>query len=209
MRQPRRKRSCTNQTNPRARIALAHKALAISPLCADAYVLLAEEEAKLRRRWNTIARASRRVSRRLEPKGSSSMPDISGVSSKPGPTCAHERVWPLSSTCSARLMPRSAAKPQRQPGDPLSPGDVGVSLKKYDEDSSALWLYTQALIAFRENDANDKRAEQLAKKLGRRIVTFPPVLRGQRRRSHRQMGTSPWAARTRRLNTSTNGASTG
>jgi tetratricopeptide (TPR) repeat protein len=46
MRQPRRKRSCTNQTNPRARIALAHKALAISPLCADAYVLLAEEEAK-------------------------------------------------------------------------------------------------------------------------------------------------------------------
>jgi hypothetical protein len=34
------------QTNPRARVALAHKALAISPLCADAYVLLAEQEAK-------------------------------------------------------------------------------------------------------------------------------------------------------------------
>jgi ST7 protein len=31
------------QTNRRARVALAHKALAISPLCADAYVLLAEE----------------------------------------------------------------------------------------------------------------------------------------------------------------------
>ena len=36
----------SDQTNPRARIALAHKALAISPLCADAYVLLAEQEAK-------------------------------------------------------------------------------------------------------------------------------------------------------------------
>jgi hypothetical protein len=35
-----------DQTNPRARVALAHKALTISPLCADAYVLLAEEEAK-------------------------------------------------------------------------------------------------------------------------------------------------------------------
>jgi len=27
-------------------VALAHKALTISPLCADAYVLLAEEQAK-------------------------------------------------------------------------------------------------------------------------------------------------------------------
>src|SRR5262249_48596951 len=35
-----------DQSNPRARVALARKALAISPLCADAYVLLAEEEAK-------------------------------------------------------------------------------------------------------------------------------------------------------------------
>src|SRR6266849_8248469 len=35
-----------DQTNPRARVALARKALTISPLCADAYVLLAEEQAK-------------------------------------------------------------------------------------------------------------------------------------------------------------------
>ena len=35
-----------DQTNPHTRIALAQKALAISPLCADAYVLLAEERAK-------------------------------------------------------------------------------------------------------------------------------------------------------------------
>src|SRR5260370_5489212 len=35
-----------DHTNSRARIALAHKALTISPLCADAYVLLAEEDAK-------------------------------------------------------------------------------------------------------------------------------------------------------------------
>jgi hypothetical protein len=35
-----------DQTSPRARVAFAHKALAISPLRADAYVLLAEEDAK-------------------------------------------------------------------------------------------------------------------------------------------------------------------
>ncbi len=37
-----------DQTSSRARIALAHKALTISPLCADAYILLAEEAAKSR-----------------------------------------------------------------------------------------------------------------------------------------------------------------
>ena len=34
-----------DRTTSRSRIALAHKALAISPLCADAYNLLAEEAA--------------------------------------------------------------------------------------------------------------------------------------------------------------------
>ncbi|HXA70914.1 MAG TPA: hypothetical protein VNW24_10720, partial [Stellaceae bacterium] len=34
------------RTTSRSRIALARKALGISPLCADAYVLLAEEEAR-------------------------------------------------------------------------------------------------------------------------------------------------------------------
>ena len=34
-----------DETNPAKRLALAHKALSISPYCADAYVLLAEEEA--------------------------------------------------------------------------------------------------------------------------------------------------------------------
>ncbi len=38
-----------DQSSPRARVALARKALAVSPLCADAYVLLAEEEGKSKR----------------------------------------------------------------------------------------------------------------------------------------------------------------
>jgi ST7 protein len=39
-----------DQTSPRARVALARKALTMSPLCTDAYVLLAEEEASQSRK---------------------------------------------------------------------------------------------------------------------------------------------------------------
>src|SRR5439155_25865151 len=37
-------------------------------------------------------------------------------------------------------------------------------LKQYDEDGSALWLYTQALVAFRDNEVSDNKTEELAKK---------------------------------------------
>lgn len=39
-----------DENNPAKRISLAHKAISISPLCADAYVLLAEEQADTRKR---------------------------------------------------------------------------------------------------------------------------------------------------------------
>ncbi len=39
------------RTTSRSRIALAHKALGISPLCADAYVLLAEEARSKTQPW--------------------------------------------------------------------------------------------------------------------------------------------------------------
>jgi len=35
-----------DERNPERRVALAHEALKVSPLCADAYVLLAEETAR-------------------------------------------------------------------------------------------------------------------------------------------------------------------
>jgi tetratricopeptide (TPR) repeat protein len=49
----------------------------------------------------------------------------------------------------------------------MKSGDVEALktlLKQFDEDSSALWLYTRALIAFRENGGPDEHAEEFAKK---------------------------------------------
>jgi tetratricopeptide (TPR) repeat protein len=51
-------------------------------------------------------------------------------------------------------------------------------LKQYDEDGSALWLYTQALIAFRENEAGDGKAEELAKAAWKANSYVPAVLAG-------------------------------
>lgn len=59
-----------DQTSRRARVALAHKALTISPLCADAYVLLAEEEAKSAKEALEYYRKGVEVgAQALEPRG--------------------------------------------------------------------------------------------------------------------------------------------
>ena len=82
-------------------------------------------------------------------------------------------------------------------------------LKQYDEDGSALWLYTQALVAFRENEAGDGKAEELAKEAWKANSHVPAVLAGTKKAKLRQMDTSRWAVKTRRLTTSRNGASIG
>jgi hypothetical protein len=54
-------------------------------------------------------------------------------------------------------------------------------LKQYDEDGSALWLYTQALVAFRENGAGDGKAEELAKEAWKANSHVPAVLAGTKK----------------------------
>jgi hypothetical protein len=54
-------------------------------------------------------------------------------------------------------------------------------LKQYDEDGSALWLYTQALIAFRENEAGGKTTEKLAKKAWKANSHVPAALVGTKK----------------------------
>ncbi len=51
-------------------------------------------------------------------------------------------------------------------------------LDRYQEDGSAPWLYTQALVAFREHGAPDKKADELAKRAWRRNKHVPAVLAG-------------------------------
>jgi hypothetical protein len=53
-------------------------------------------------------------------------------------------------------------------------------LKRYDEDSSAPWLYTQVLVAFRENGASEK-TEALARKAWIANNHVPAVLAGTKK----------------------------
>jgi hypothetical protein len=54
-------------------------------------------------------------------------------------------------------------------------------LKQYDEDSSALWVYTKALVAFRENSASGMRGEELVKKAWKANRHVPAVLAGTKK----------------------------
>src|SRR3954447_25915101 len=57
------------RTTSRSRIALAHKALGISPLCADAYVLLAEEAGSIEKARDYYAKGVEAGELALGPKG--------------------------------------------------------------------------------------------------------------------------------------------
>ena len=124
------RRSCPGLRGARRqRRELAKDALAVSPDCADAYVLLAEHArepqggpAPVRaRRWPP---ASGRWGR----TPSSGMSATSGASSKPGPTCVPGWAWPMPSgpragvTRPSALAGHAPAEPRRQPGRPLHPG---------------------------------------------------------------------------------------
>ncbi len=57
------------RTTSRSRIALAHKALGISPLCADAYVLLAEEARSIEEARDYYAKGVEAGELALGPRG--------------------------------------------------------------------------------------------------------------------------------------------
>jgi tetratricopeptide (TPR) repeat protein len=188
-----------DQSNPRARVALAHKALAISPLCADAYVLLAEEQAKSLEEALEYYRKG--VEAGEQALGTKGFKQYAGhfwgfIETRP-----YMRARAGLAAVLNMLGEVGAAISNYQEMLVLNPNDnQGIRyrlavclmrsreiealkklLKGYDEDSSALWLYTQALIAFRENDASDKRAEQLARKAWKANSHVPAALAGTKK----------------------------
>ena len=188
-----------DQTNPRARVALAHKALVISPLCADAYVLLAEEEAKSAEEALEYYRKG--VAAGEQALGTKGFKQYAGhfwgfVETRP-----YMRARSGLAATLSMLGDVDAAISNYQDMLMLNPNDnQGIRyvlavclmrsrdiealkklLKQYDEDASALWLYTQALVVFRENDAGDKRAEELAKKACKANSHVPAALAGMKK----------------------------
>jgi tetratricopeptide (TPR) repeat protein len=177
--------------NPARRISLAHRALSISPDCADAYVLLAEEEA------DTTARALA-----LYEKSMAAGEHALG----PG-YFKHEagRFWGILETrpymrarqgvadCLWKLNRRDEAlghyrdllrlNAEDNQGirylaallllDMERDGQVLKLLKQFKEDTSAAWLYTWALVLFRQNGASAVADRRLKKAL--KLNKFVPA----------------------------------
>jgi len=188
-----------DQTSPRARVALAHKALAISPLCADAYVLLAEEEAKSAAEALEYYRKGVEVGEQA--LGTKGFKNYAGRFWGFLETRPYMRARAgLAATLNA-LGEVDASIRNYQDMLMLNPNDnQGIRyvlakclmrsgdaerlkklLKQYNEDGSALWLYTRALVAFRENGASDEKAEELVKKAWKANRHVLAVLAGTKR----------------------------
>jgi tetratricopeptide (TPR) repeat protein len=188
-----------DQTSSRARIALAHKALAISPLCADAYVLLAEEEAKSVDEALEYYRKGVEVAEQT--LGTKGFKEYAGHFWGFLETRPYMRARAGLAATLYALGEVDAAISNYQDMLTLNPNDnQGIRyvlarclmrkgdtealkklLKQYDEDGSALWLYTKALVAFRENEASDKRGEELVKKAWKANSHIPAVLVGTKK----------------------------
>jgi tetratricopeptide (TPR) repeat protein len=187
-----------DQTSTRARVALAHKALAISPLCADAYVLLAEEEAEsVEEALEYYRKGVEAGKQALGPKG---FKEYAGhfwgfletrpyMRARAGLAATLNALGQVDAAIShyhdmLRLNPNdNQGLRYVLAGCLMKSGDTEALkklLKRYDEDGSAPWLYTQVLVAFRDNGASEK-AEALARKAWSANNHVPAVLAGTKK----------------------------
>lgn len=187
-----------DEQNPARRIILAREALSISTDCADAYVLLAEEEA------DTLGRALEYYRQGVE-AGERAL----------GPTYFAENVgyfWGLLETRPYMRARQGLANTLWELGRTqeavshfrellrLNPGDnqgirysllnlllsmndeaaAGELLKEYEDDGMAEWLYTRALLAFRQGGDSPAAAEALQAAMAQNRYV-PAYLTGRKR----------------------------
>jgi tetratricopeptide (TPR) repeat protein len=156
------------QTTSRSRVALARKALAISPLCADAYNLLADEAKTPEEARDLYVRGMEAGQLALGPGG---FEEFDGhfwgfLETRPYMRARHGLAMSL-----LQLGDEDAALEHFRAMLKLNPNDnqgirylllawllrrddlpgAKALLTAYGDEWSANWLYTRALIAFREN----------------------------------------------------------
>ncbi len=187
-----------DETNPARRIILAHEALDISADCADAYVLLAEEEA------DTVGKALEYYRQGVEAGeralGKKYFSENEGyfwglLETRPYMRARQglaNTLWELGRYDEAIGHFRELLR--------LNPGDnqgirysllnllVGLEhneeaqelLEEFEEDGMAEWLYTRALITFRGEGPNQAAEEALQEALEQN-PHVPPYLTGRKR----------------------------
>jgi len=185
-----------DRTTSRSRIALARKALGISPLCADAFVLLAEEAGSIEEARDYYAKGVEAGELALGPKG---FKQYAG------------HFWGFLETRPYMRARAGLASTLLQLGDvdgalthyrdmlKLNPNDnqgiryilAGCLLRQDNdsalkellaahEDGSAFWLYTRALVAFRESGDGDEQAAALVKDACSANEHVPAILAGRK-----------------------------
>ncbi|HJU16764.1 MAG TPA: hypothetical protein VJ770_09860 [Stellaceae bacterium] len=182
------------RTTARSRIALAHKALSISPLCTDAYVLLAEEAARtVEEARDYYARGVEAGELALGPEG---FAEYEGefwgfletrpyMRARAGLASALLKLGDVDGAIGhfrdmLRLNPNdNQGIRYLLAGCLLRRGDIGALkelLAAYEDEGSAFWLYTQALLAFREGGESDERAAALAREAWAANEHVPAIL---------------------------------
>ncbi|MDE3089280.1 MAG: hypothetical protein KGJ80_07830 [Chloroflexota bacterium] len=186
------------QTNPAKRIALAHDALAICADCADAYVLLAEEEADTVQRALTyyeqgVAAGERALGKEFFAENVGQFWGI--LETRPYMRARHglaDALWRLNRKEDALAHYREMLR--------LNPDDnqgiryllvdlllqlgrdqeIASLLNQYRDEWSAAWQYTRALLAFREYGASARANKAIADALEEN-PHVPAYLTGRKR----------------------------
>ena len=182
-------------TNSRSRIALAHKALAISPLCADAYNLLAGESATIAEARDLYAKGVEAGEWALGPEG---FEKYAGHFWGFLETRPYMRAKAGLADVLKTLGNEKAAIGHYRDMIKLNPGDnqgvryilAGLLLRRgeeaalqellaaYEQEASPYWLYTRALLAFRAGSDGTKRAATLVKQALSSNQHVPAILAG-------------------------------
>jgi tetratricopeptide (TPR) repeat protein len=171
------------ERNPARRIILAHEALSISPNCADAYVLLAEEEA------DTLGRALEYYQKGVEAGeralGKEYFKENAGYFWGLLETRPYMRARQGLANCLWELGRKEETLAHYREMLRLNPSDnqgiryslLGLLLSlhrdaearelldEYAEDWTAEWLYTRALLAFRERGVSEEAEKALQEAL--------------------------------------------
>ncbi len=187
-----------SETNPGRRLTLAHEALSVSPDCADAYVLLAEEEA------DTVGRALEYYQKGVK-AGQRALGDAyftahvgdfwGLLETRPYMRALEGQartLWRMRRSAEAALLYFEMLR--LNPGDNQGvryslvdllldldrDDDVIELLKQYKGDWTAVWQYTRALLKFRRYGASDKAVRALREALSQN-PHVPPYLTGHQR----------------------------
>ena len=179
------------RTTSRSRIALARKALGISPLCADAYVLLAEEAQSIEQARDLYAKGVDAGELALGPRG---FKEYAGHFWGFLETRPYMRARAGLASTLVQLGEVEGALAHYRDMLTLNPNDnqgiryvlAGCLLRQDNysalkellavhEDDGAFWLYTRALVAFRESD---EQAAALVKNAWSANEHVPAILAG-------------------------------